>query len=154
MIDINDGAASIEPTAEESHSEQLKPVIFEKPIVVVEQDIDGLGHANNVVYLRWVQEAATAHWLHSSTLQQRADFAWVAIRHEIDYLRPAFCGDQLVARTYVGTVTGVRFERFVEVIRTADNQLLARSRSVWVAIDPASKRPKRVDPAFNRQFFA
>jgi acyl-CoA thioester hydrolase len=121
-------------------------------IKVVDTDIDGLGHVNNVVYLRWVQDAATAHWFHASSPQQRSDYAWVAIRHELDYFRPAFVGDQLVARTYVGAVSGVRFERFVEIYRPADSQTLAKSRSVWVVVDPISKRPKRIDPAINRQF--
>lgn len=123
------------------------------PISVFEHDIDSLGHANNVVYLRWVQQVSSAHWLHASTPQQQTDYAWVAIRHELDYLRPAFLDDQLVARTYVGSVTGVRFERFVEIVRSADNLLLAKSRSVWVAVDPSSRRPRRIDPNVNRQFF-
>lgn len=130
----------------------LKPVIFEVPVEVTQSDIDGLGHVNNVVYLRWVQEAATAHWFHSATAMQQAEIAWVAIRHELDYLKPAYLGETIIARTYVGEVIGVKFERFVEIYRPADNQVLARSRSVWVAIDAATKKPRRVSPEINRQF--
>ena len=143
---MTDPATPVRPTSE--------AVIFELPVSVVQQDIDGLGHANNVVYLRWAQEAAIAHWRRTSTEQQQTDYAWVAIRHEIDYLRPAFLGDQLLARTYVGSVTGVRFERFVEIVRSHDSLVLAKCRSVWVAVDPATTRPKRIDPAVNRLFFA
>ncbi len=35
---------------------------FEIDIQVTPADIDRLGHVNNVVYLRWVQDAAVAHW--------------------------------------------------------------------------------------------
>ena len=35
---------------------------FSLPIAVQSTDIDALGHVNNVVYLRWMQEAAEAHW--------------------------------------------------------------------------------------------
>ena len=35
---------------------------FEKPITATEQDIDELGHVNNAVWVRWIQDMATAHW--------------------------------------------------------------------------------------------
>ena len=40
---------------------------FVLPITVEASDIDELGHVNNVVYLRWVQEIATAHWQAAAT---------------------------------------------------------------------------------------
>ena len=72
---------------------------FELPITVREDDIDRLGHVNNVVYVRWVQEAATAHWRVLASEEERARLLWVVIRHEIDYKRPAMPGDTIVART-------------------------------------------------------
>lgn len=39
-----------------------KPVVFELPLHVNADDIDTMGHVNNIVYLRWVQDVATAHW--------------------------------------------------------------------------------------------
>ena len=49
------------------------PAVFELPIRVVEADIDAMGHVNNIVYMRWVQEVATAHWNAAATEQQKAD---------------------------------------------------------------------------------
>ena len=129
---------------EELGTEQDDPIQFEVPLTVDGADIDAMGHVNNIVYLRWVQEAATAHWNSAATAEQRASYAWVVVRHEIDYLRPAMPGDALVARTHVGAVSGAKFDRHVEIWRPADNQLLARARTVWVAIDPDSGRPRRV----------
>ena len=40
---------------------------FEISIAVLPSDIDGLGHVNNVVYVRWVQDVAVAHWNALST---------------------------------------------------------------------------------------
>jgi acyl-CoA thioester hydrolase len=118
---------------------------FELPITVAAADIDGLGHVNNVVYLRWMQDAATAHWESAAPAALRARVAWVVTRHEIEYKAPAFEGERLVARTWVGEASGATWERFIEVRRASDDRLLARGRSVYAALDPATGRPMRVE---------
>ena len=118
---------------------------FTLPIVVAPADIDGQGHVNNVVYLRWMQEAAEAHWDAKATAELKARVNWVVTRHEVDYKAPAFVGERLVARTWVGEPSGATWERFIEIRRVADDRLLARGRSVYAALDPATGRPRRVD---------
>ena len=127
---------------------------FELPLTVGADDIDGLGHVNNVVYLRWVQQAAGAHWEAAASPAQRAAVAWVVIRHEIDYRAPAFAGERLVVRTRVGEATAATWERLSEVRRVPDDKLLAQCRSVYVALDPASGRPRRVDASLRAPFGA
>lgn len=129
------------------------PTVFELPLQIAVTDIDAMDHVNNVVYLRWVQEAATAHWNAAATEAQKADYAWVVLRHEIDFLRPALLEDGLIARTHVGAANGAKFERFVEIWRPADDQLLARARSVWCALDARTGRPRRVDEALRQRFY-
>ena len=58
---------------------------FELAITITPEDIDELGHVNNVVYLRWVQETAVAHWRAAATPAQQAEVVWVVVRHEIEY---------------------------------------------------------------------
>jgi acyl-CoA thioester hydrolase len=130
-----------------------RPKVHEHPLRVSADDIDVQGHVNNVVYLRYAQDAAVAHWLSASTEDQQAGSAWVARRHEIDYLRPAFVTDELLARTWVGEASGATFERFVEIVRTADGETLAKVRTVWVLLDPRTLRPRRVDAAIRAPFF-
>jgi len=72
---------------------------FELSLAIRPEDIDELNHVNNVVYLRWVQDVATAHWRVLATPAEQKEVAWVAVRHEIDYLRPAVPGDAIIART-------------------------------------------------------
>ena len=43
---------------------------YEIELDVMPADIDQLGHVNNVVYLRWVQDAAVAHWTAVATEQE------------------------------------------------------------------------------------
>ena len=40
----------------------MSPARFEMIVPVFPGDIDAQDHVNNVVYLRWIQEVATAHW--------------------------------------------------------------------------------------------
>src|SRR5579859_3339549 len=97
----------------------VTPAVFEIPLKVAETDIDGRGHANNVVYLRWVQEAAVAHWLAVVEPDLAKALAWVVVRHEIDYKRPAFRGETLMATTWLGEITAATTERFCEITRGA-----------------------------------
>jgi acyl-CoA thioester hydrolase len=116
---------------------------FEQPITVTAHDLDELNHVNNVVYLRWVQDVATAHWTAMAPRHALDSVAWVARRHEIDYLSAATLGEELVVRTWVGRAEGLTFERLTE-IRRADGHVIARARTLWVPIDRGTGRPRRV----------
>ena len=129
------------------------PAVFELPLRILPEDIDTMDHVNNIVYLRWVQEAATAHWNAGASDVQKSDYVWVVIRHEIDYLRPAMLGDSLTARTHVGELTGAKFDRHVEIWRGGNSQLIARARSVWVALDARTGRPRRVTEELRSRFY-
>jgi acyl-CoA thioester hydrolase len=114
---------------------------FELPITVRQEDIDQLGHVNNVVYVLWVQEVAIAHWSVLASAEERARLLWVVIRHEIDYKRPAFLNDAIVLRTWVGDAEGLAFERNTEIVRASDRKLLAKARTLWCPVDPRTMRP-------------
>ncbi len=125
---------------------------FELLISVQPADIDELGHVNNTVYLRWVQEVATAHWRTLAPLEDQHQIVWIALRHEIDYKTPAFLRDTIILKTCVGTAEGLRFERHTEILRQADRQLFAQARTLWCPVDPQSGRPKRVSPKVRQLF--
>ena len=125
---------------------------FEIEIAVAAGDIDTLGHVNNVTYLRWVQEAATAHWQSAAPAADQARTVWVVVRHEIDYKLPAYLADTIVARTWVGSATRVKFERFTELLRKSDRALLAQARTLWCSVDARTLRPAVVSDAVRAVF--
>jgi acyl-CoA thioester hydrolase len=131
---------------------QAAPEVFELTLPVRATDIDELGHVNNVVYLRWVQEVAVAHWRHAATASQQAEVAWVVVRHEIDYKHAARLGDEILARTWVGTATSYTFERHTELLRAGDRCLLARARTLWCPVDMRSGKPKLVGADVRERF--
>lgn len=121
-------------------------------VAVQPGDIDGQNHVNNAVYLRWVQDVATAHWESLASAEAQAAIGWVVVRHEIDYKLPANLGDEVVLRTWVGAASRLKFERFTEVVRKADGKLLAQARTLWVPIDPKSGKPTRVSDDVRARF--
>jgi acyl-CoA thioester hydrolase len=128
------------------------PRKFEYPVTVTEKDIDEMGHANNVVYLRWVQEAAAAHWNHIASPGLKKHYAWVVVRHEIDYLQPAFLHDKIIAYTWVGEHSGATSERYVEIYNADTGKKLASAKTTWCLLDAISLRPKRIEAEIHSVF--
>lgn len=130
------------------------PSQFELLVSVAPGDIDELGHVNNAVYLRWIQDVATAHWHAVASSTAHATIAWVVLRHEIDYKTPALPGDEVLLRTWVGHATRVTFERFTEIVRANDQVQLSSARTVWCPINRKTGRPARVTAEVRAQFSA
>jgi acyl-CoA thioester hydrolase len=116
---------------------------FAITVTAAAADIDELGHVNNTVYLRWVQDVATAHWRSVALAGHIDRYIWVVTRHEIDYLRATLAGEVLTLTTWVGTPRGARFDRHVEIIG-ADGRPRVRATTIWALIDKASGRVIRV----------
>lgn len=125
---------------------------FEMVIPVLPGDIDEQNHVNNTVYLRWVQEIATAHWRAVASSKAQNAIGWVVLRHEIDYKGPAALGDQVVLCTWVGKATRLTFERFTEIRRKSDGRLLSQARTLWCPIDVQTGRPVRVSTDVRARF--
>ena len=128
------------------------PRRHEQAFAVEASDIDDQGHVNNLVYLRWIQDVAIEHWGTAARAEDQASTAWVVVRHEIDYLKPALLGDEVVARTWVEAWKGATSERHTELERRGDGVLLARGRTVWCALDVKTRRPKRVSLQMSEPF--
>jgi acyl-CoA thioester hydrolase len=131
------------------------PEIFEYLHTVAADEIDELGHANNVAYVAWLQAAAIAH----STAQgwpgeryRQLGLGWVVRSHAIDYLQPAVAGDQILVQTWVATLRKVTSLRRYEVFRRSDQQLLAKAETHWAFVDYASGKPARVPAEIVQSF--
>jgi acyl-CoA thioester hydrolase len=121
-------------------------------VTVPPGDIDEQNHVNNTVYLRWVQDVATAHWRALASPEAQEAIGWVVLRHEIDYKAPATLGEEIVLRTWVGGATRLTFERFTEIRRNRDGQLLSMARTLWCPINAQTNRPTRVSAEVRARF--
>ena len=124
---------------------------FQIALHVEAADIDALGHVNNTVYVRWVQDVATAHWQAVASAEEQRAILWVVLRHEVDYQTPALLGDAVLVQTWVGKATGLTFERLTRIVRAADGQPLARARTLWCPIHAQTGRPTRIDPVLRAE---
>ena len=114
-------------------------------IAVIADDIDDMNHVNNVVYLRWVQDAAAAHWDAIASEDLKKKYAWVVLRHEINYKSPAKLGDTINAKTWVSSCEGARSVRHVTLSNAATGVVFAEAVTTWCLLDAVTKRPKRID---------
>lgn len=125
------------------------PAVYEHPHVVTADEIDELGHANNLVYLRWLQDAALGH----SAVQgwppeayTRLGMGWVVRSHEITYERPAFEGDAVVVRTWVASFRKASSVRRYDVVRCDDGKRLATAATNWAFVNYSTGLPARILP--------
>ena len=118
--------------------------VFTAIITPERGDFDENGHVNNVVYLRWAQDMGVAHWRSLAPAEAQATWAWVALRHEIDYRRELKLGQIAHGRTWVAeTAEGPRFDRFIR-LDDAEGQMCAQVHTTWVLIEQGTGRPRRV----------
>jgi acyl-CoA thioester hydrolase len=124
--------------------------MFRHAIGIEPADIDHMGHVNNSVYLRWVQEAVIGYWEKVAPTDAVAAHLWVALKHEITYRRPAFLDDVVVADVFAEGVQGAR--AFFSTVIKRGEDVVAEVKSCWCCLDAASKRPARLAKDVVRRF--
>ena len=115
---------------------------FRHAIAIEPADIDHMGHVNNAVYLRWVQEAVVRYWEAVAPAEAVAQHLWVALKHEISYRKPAFLDDGLIAEVIAERVHGAR--TFFSTIIRRGEEILADVHSSWCCLDAVTRRPARL----------
>lgn len=125
--------------------------IFDLELCVQAQHIDSLGHANNVLYVQWMQDVATAHIEHLGlglAQFQTLGHAMVAVEHHVQYRKAAMLGDQIILRTWLDDISALYSRRQYAFWRPKDQSLLFVAQTKWACIELASAKPKRMSPTF------
>ncbi|MFT5892849.1 MAG: acyl-CoA thioester hydrolase [Dokdonia sp.] len=128
---------------------------FEYDLIVPASAIDVMGHVNNVVYLDWIQTAASKHWNHATATYFKGEdlteerigikkMAWVVLDHHISYKAEALEGDVLVVTTFVEKMGGVRSERHTTITRKRDQKLLVTAVTNWCLLKMPEAKPMRI----------
>ena len=116
--------------------------MYRHAIGIFPDDIDHMGHVNNSVYLKWVQEAVIRYWEKVAPSEAVTKHLWVALKHEISYRRPTFLDDIVVADVMADQVQGAK-AFFTTVIKRGE-VVLVEVNSIWCCLDSASLRPARL----------
>ncbi|KQV46002.1 hypothetical protein ASE26_15100 [Duganella sp. Root198D2] len=130
-----------------------RPAPFIVPVTPRAGDIDGLGHTNNAVYVRWCEEAG---WAHSNALgltladYKRLDRGMAIRRSEFDYIFATNEGEELLLGTWLlPGDSSLSMQRCFQLVRRRDNTTVLRARWELVCIELSSGRPKRRPPEFS-----
>jgi len=123
---------------------------FRHPIAIEPADIDHMGHVNNSVYLKWVQDAVIDYWRTVAPPDAVARHLWVALKHEITYRKPTFLQDAVVAEVIAERVEGAR--AFFRTVLKRGEDVLSEIQSCWCCLDVDTKRPARVARDVIRRF--
>jgi acyl-CoA thioester hydrolase len=129
--------------------------IFHHNFIVSEDAIDGNGHVNNVEYVQWMQDIAILHSAHqggTTEKYQNLGSSWIIRTHFIEYLSPAFVGDEIEALTWVSDMRRVSSLRKYQFRRASDQTLLAKAETRWVYVDSKTGRPIQIHPEIKSAF--
>ncbi len=127
---------------------------FTMTFTALPEHIDELGHVNNAVWVRWIQDIAVAHWHAVAAPGHRDRYVWVVTRHEIDYRGNLVAGDRVTAETWVGEPPkGARFDRHVRFTGD-DGRVKVEAKTTWAILDRASGRLIRVPKEVAEPFLA
>lgn len=128
------------------------PTPFTLTAVPQQDDIDGLNHTNNAVYVRWCEKIG---WAHSEALgldladYQRLDRAMAIRRGEYDYLLPTALHEELTMATWLmATTSKLTMERRFQLIRNRDQATILRGRWDLVCIELSTGQARRMPPEF------
>ncbi len=125
---------------------------FTLPFTAEPADIDELGHVNNAVWVRWIQDMATAHWMAVAAPEHVESYIWVVTRHEIDYRGNISAGETVTGRTWIeAQPRGATFDRRVDFVN-ADGKTIVSANTSWAMIDQKSRRLTRVRPEISAPF--
>ena len=117
--------------------------IFTYSFTVPQSAIDEYGHVNNVIYVQWIQEAASRHG-EAVGANLPENTGWFIREHRIEYLASAFLGDEIEVHTWVAEWKRVRAQRRYEFIRKADGKVIVKGETQWVFVELTTGRPIQI----------
>src|SRR5690348_15317697 len=128
-------------------------LIYTKTTTISKESIDENGHVNNVAYVKWMQDIAVEHYSSLGGIEaQGPDSTWVVREHRIEYLLPAFEGEDIEIRTWVENIRRVRSLRKYEFVRKSDGKLLVKGETDWVFVDVKTGAPRAIPPEVSNVF--
>ena len=128
---------------------------YTKSFTIPKNSIDENGHVNNVVYVQWMQDIAVEHYASIGGIRaQGPDATWVVREHKIEYLLPAFLGEEIEIRTWVENIRKVRSLRKYEFVRKADGKVLVKGETDWVFVDTRTGSPRAIPSGVSNVFVA
>lgn len=123
----------------------ITPKVYTRSFTIPASAIDENGHVNNVAYVQWMQDIAVEHYASIGGVEaQGQDCTWFVREHKIEYLLPAFAGEEIKIQTWVENVRRVRSLRKYEFLRKSDGRTLVRGETDWVFVEVKTGAPRPI----------
>jgi len=128
--------------------------VYTRSFTIPGDAIDENGHVNNVAYVQWMQRIAVEHYeaIGGVDPMHEAGAIWVVREHKIEYLLPAFAGEEIESKTWVENMRRVRSLRKYEFVRKSDGNVLVRGETDWVFVDAQTGRPRAIPEGVAKVF--
>jgi acyl-CoA thioester hydrolase len=128
--------------------------LYSKTFTIPPGAIDENGHVNNVAYVQWMQDIAVGHYesIGGTNPTQLVGATWVVREHRIEYLLPAFAGEEIEIRTWVENIRRVRSLRKYEFVRKTDSRVLVKGETDWVFVDVKTGAPRAIPEEVSKVF--
>ena len=125
-----------------------------KEIVVKEQDIDELGHVNNIVYVAYLQDGRT-HWFAEAGISYEdmavRNLGTVILHLDVLYRKEARLGERLKIVTRSGKLGNTSFV-FEQHILNESGELITEAKVTEVMFDLTERRSTPVVEEIARHF--
>jgi acyl-CoA thioester hydrolase len=107
-------------------------------------------------YLRLMQEAAfdaSAAAGYDLDAYRELDHNWLIRETDVEFLRPARYGDEVIVTTYVKDFRRIRSQRAYELRDAASGEMMAQAVTDWVYLDMSTGRPAPIPDEMKVAFF-
>ncbi len=109
--------------------------VFSVPVEVRFNDVDGLGHVNNAIYLTFLEHARMLFFTQVAGSKSEKDFPFILAHAALDYKVPIKMGAKLEVRMWTSRIGGKSWD-FDYEIRDAEKGIqYATGKTVQVAYD-------------------
>lgn len=118
---------------------------YSVPVDVRFNDVDGLGHVNNAIYLTFLEHARMKFFTEEAGSTSEKDFPFILAHAALDYKRPIKMGAQLEVTMWTSRVGGKSWDFDYEVRDRRTKELYATGKTVQVAYDYQLERSDVLD---------
>lgn len=128
-----------------------KPYTVEIPVRF--RDVDMMGHVNNAVYLTYMETARTDYYLVLAGMKQLpapGEFDWIVARAEIDFRDAAKLGEIVTVTVWPSRIGNSSWDFSYRLAEKGSKRVFAEAKTIQVAYDYGSGKPKPMDPAMRR----
>ncbi len=115
------------------------------PVDVRFNDVDGMGHVNNAVYLTFLEYARMKFFTEEAGAESEKDFPFILAHAALDYKKPIKMGAELEVRMWTSRIGGKSWDFDYEIVDRRTKAQYATGKTVQVAYDYYLEKSDRLD---------